>query len=72
MSVQINSAIELSSEELDLVAGGAITSAEAASFLQKENALVSNFSVGPNGVTSGTIALNNTTLAKGAKAISII
>ncbi len=72
MSDQLNSVIELSNEELDLVAGGAISETDGASFLQKENALVSNFSVGPNGVTSGTIALNNTTLAKGAKAISII
>ncbi len=72
MSVEItNSAIELSSEELDLVNGGAISDSEAASFLTKENALVSNFSVGPYGVTSGTLALNNTTLAKGAKTISI-
>ncbi len=72
MSVEItNSAIELSSEELDLVAGGAITSAEAASFLQKENALVSSFSVGANGTNSFTAAVNNTTKSTGAKTVTI-
>ncbi len=70
MSVQ-NSAIELSCEELDLVAGGAITSAEAASFLQKENALGSAFSVGAGGTQSLTTAINNTTLSRGAKVVTI-
>jgi hypothetical protein len=70
MSVQ-NSAIELSCEELDLVAGGAITSTEAASFLQKENALASSFNVGAYGTTSFTAAVNNTTQATGAKTVTI-
>ncbi len=71
MSVQINSAIELSCEELDLVAGGAITSVEAASFLQKENAFASSLNVGAYGTTSFTAAVNNTTLSKGAKVVTI-
>jgi hypothetical protein len=71
MSVEINSAIELSTEELDAVSGGAITSAEAASFLQKENALESGFSVGAGGTKSFTTAINNTTKSTGAKIVAI-
>jgi hypothetical protein len=71
MSVEINTAIELSVEELDLVAGGAITEQEGASFLDKENALLSTFSVGPFGVTSGTKAINNTTRSRGTKFVNI-
>ena len=70
MSVQ-NSAIELSCEELDLVAGGAITEQEGARFLDKENALLSTFSVGPFGVTSGTKEINNTTRSRGTKFVNI-
>ena len=71
MSNQINSAIELSIEELDLVAGGAITEQQNASFLQKENALLSSFAVGPFGVVSGTKAINNTTRSTGSKFVNI-
>jgi len=67
----INSAIELSSDELDLVAGGAITEQQAGSFFDKENALLSTFSVGPYGVTSGTKAINNTTRSRGCKFVNI-
>ena len=66
-----NSAIELSSDELDLVAGGAITEQQNASFLEKDNALLSTFAVGPFGVVSGTKAINNTTRSLGAKFVNI-
>jgi hypothetical protein len=58
MSNQINSAIELKSEELDLVAGGAITEQQAGSFFDKENALLSTFSDGPFGAVFGAKAIN--------------
>jgi hypothetical protein len=71
MSLEITSTTELSSEELDLVAGGAITEQQGASFLDKENALLSTFSVGPYGFTSGTKAINNTTRSVGTKFVNI-
>jgi len=71
MSVQINSAIELSCEELDLVAGGAITDSEAASFKLTDNALVSGFSVGAGGTTSFTGATNLKIASAGAKFVHI-
>ncbi len=71
MSHQINSAIELSNEELDLVAGGAITDSEAASFNLTNNALLSGFSVGPGGTQSVTQATNLKIASAGAKFVNI-
>jgi hypothetical protein len=71
MSHQINTAIELSSEELDLVAGGAITDTEAATYKLTDNALVSGFSVGPGGTQSFTQATNFKIASTGAKQVSI-
>jgi hypothetical protein len=71
MSHQINSAIELSNEELDLVAGGAITEADLGSFKLNDNALVSGFSVGAGGTNSFTGATNLKIASFGAKQVSI-
>jgi hypothetical protein len=49
-----NEAIELSADELDVVAGGAASLAELAIFDFSKNSLASSLSVGPNGVTSLT------------------
>jgi hypothetical protein len=49
-----NEAIELSTDELDVVAGGAADLTEAAIFNVNKNDLASSLSVGPNGVTSLT------------------
>jgi len=71
MSVQINSAIELSDEELDLVAGGAIIDIEAASYKLTDNALVSGLSVGPGGTKSFTEATNLKIASAGAKFVQV-
>jgi hypothetical protein len=71
MSQQINTAIELSNEELDLVAGGAITDSEAASYKLTDNAFLSGFSVGAGGTTSFTQATNLKIASFGAKQVTI-
>ncbi len=71
MSHQINTAIELSSEELDLVAGGAITDSEAASYKLTDNELLSGFSVGAGGTQSYTQATNLKIASAGAKFVHI-
>jgi hypothetical protein len=56
MSVEINTntAIELSNEELDLVAGGAITDIEFGFFHSKQNLFDSSVTTGLGGFTSKT------------------
>jgi hypothetical protein len=49
-----NQAIELSTDELDVVAGGAADLTEAAIFNVNKTSLASALSVGPGGVTSLT------------------
>jgi hypothetical protein len=49
-----NQAIELSADELDVVAGGAADLLEAAVFNVNKNSLASGLSVGAAGVTSVT------------------
>ncbi len=71
MSNQINSAIELSNEELDLVAGGAITDIETGSYKLSDNQLVSGLSVGPGGTQSFTGASNLNIASVGAKYVHI-
>ncbi|MFB2772445.1 CTB family bacteriocin [Pelatocladus sp. BLCC-F211] len=56
MSNEINKATELSEQELDVVAGGAIDSQEAAFFQANQNSLDSALLVGPNGTLSATSA----------------
>ncbi|MFB2772444.1 CTB family bacteriocin [Pelatocladus sp. BLCC-F211] len=56
MSNEINKATELSEQELDVVAGGAIDSQEAAFFQANQYSLDSALVVGPNGTLSATSA----------------
>ncbi len=56
MSTEINKVTELSEQELDVVAGGAIDSQEAALFKAYQNSLDSTLIVGPQGVISTTSA----------------
>ncbi len=71
MSPQINNAIELSNEELDLVAGGAISEADLGTYKLTDNALVSGFSVGAGGTQSFTGATNLKIASFGAKQVTI-
>ncbi len=57
MSQQINSAIELSNEELDLVAGGAIIGQET--ILTHQYPLFSIFNHSPFGAVFGANPINN-------------
>ncbi|KOP26776.1 hypothetical protein AMR41_09205 [Hapalosiphon sp. MRB220] len=65
MSHEINKTTELSEQELDVVAGGAIDSQEAAFFQANQNSLDSALLVGPKGTLSATSAdeLNITSAA---------
>ncbi|MFB2772443.1 CTB family bacteriocin [Pelatocladus sp. BLCC-F211] len=56
MSNEMNKVTELSEQELDVVAGGAIDSQEAAFFQAYQNSLDSTLVVGPQGVISTTSA----------------
>ena len=61
MSVEINKtsvSIELSEQELDAVAGGAIEDVQGATFNADNNQLLSGMSVGPAGVSFQTLALD--------------
>jgi len=71
MSVENESAIELSGEELDLVNGGAITDKETGSYRLTDNALLSGFSVGAGGTTSVNQATNLKIVSLGAKQVTI-
>ncbi|MCP6762136.1 MAG: CTB family bacteriocin [Fischerella sp. CENA71] len=56
MSNEMNKITELSEQELDVVAGGAIDSQEAAFFQANQYSLDSTLVVGPQGVISTTSA----------------
>jgi hypothetical protein len=63
--------MELSSEELDAVAGGAINLAEKVAFASDKEALFSNSSADGKGADTTTLALNDETFAQAAKAVKI-
>ncbi|KOP26779.1 hypothetical protein AMR41_09220 [Hapalosiphon sp. MRB220] len=71
MSHEINKATELSEQELDVVAGGAIELAEAGFFQQETNSLDSALLVGPQGTLSATSADNLNIEAAGFKNIKV-
>ncbi|TBR56819.1 hypothetical protein B4U84_27775 [Westiellopsis prolifica IICB1] len=71
MSNEINKITELSEQELDVVAGGAIESAEFAKFKTYQNSLDSTLVVGPHGVISTTSADELNIESEAFKAIKV-
>ncbi|TBR56820.1 hypothetical protein B4U84_27780 [Westiellopsis prolifica IICB1] len=71
MSNEINKVTELSEQELDVVAGGAIELAEFGIFQQETNNLDSALLVGPQGTLSATSADNLNIEAAGFKNINL-
>ncbi len=71
MSNEINKVTELSEQELDVVAGGAIDLTEVGTFQQNANSLDSALLVGPQGTVSVTDADELNIEAAGFKNIQI-
>ncbi|MFB2772446.1 CTB family bacteriocin [Pelatocladus sp. BLCC-F211] len=71
MSNEINKATELSEQELDVVAGGAIELTEVGIFQKEANNLDSALLVGPQGTLSATSADELNIEAAGLKNIKV-
>ncbi|MCP6762138.1 MAG: CTB family bacteriocin [Fischerella sp. CENA71] len=71
MSNEINKATELSEQELDVVAGGAIELTEIGTFQKNANSLDSALLVGPQGTLSATSADELNIEAAGFKNIKV-
>jgi hypothetical protein len=72
MSHEINNqAIELSADELDVVAGGLALLNESAIFAVSQNSLASGLSVGATGVTSVTAASDLDILSAATKKLGV-
>ncbi len=71
MSNEINKVTELSEQELDVVAGGAIESVEFARFQAEQNSLDSALLVGPQGTLSATSANEVNVASDAFKAIKV-
>jgi hypothetical protein len=67
-----NQAIELSADELDVVAGGAAALSEDQLFAVNKNDLASSLSVGANGVTSLTAASDLDIFSAASKDLFVI
>jgi hypothetical protein len=66
-----NQEIELSADELDVVAGGVASLQEFAIFNVSQNSIGSSLSVGPNGVTSLTTATDLDIFSAAFKNVSV-
>jgi hypothetical protein len=66
-----NKPMELSNEELDTVAGGAINLAEQVAFASDKEALFSSSSADEKGARTTTLAVNDETFAVALKAVQI-
>jgi hypothetical protein len=71
MSVENQTAIELSEQELDVVAGGAITDTESAVYKFLQNNFVSSLSVSADGINSYTAASQTKIYAFANKTITL-